>query len=117
MPTLPGSRGSRTFGAFVSVSWMRISRGTRVKLAAHRTPREVRRRATAGRRAACVGEHRRNPEDPVGLLSLQATVDVVVEGDLPAVRSRLRVAELVPELPVAPNLEVPVVVRKVPPRA
>src|SRR4051812_10725593 len=33
MPTLPGSRGWRTRGAFVSVSWMRISRGTLRKLA------------------------------------------------------------------------------------
>src|SRR4051812_10423144 len=28
MPTLPGLRGSRSLGAFVSVSWMRIARGT-----------------------------------------------------------------------------------------
>src|SRR3954469_22145526 len=28
MPTLPGSRGSSVFGALVSVSWIRISRGT-----------------------------------------------------------------------------------------
>src|SRR3954447_24547501 len=34
MPTLPGSRGSSSCGAFVSVSWIRISR-TRRKLSDH----------------------------------------------------------------------------------
>src|SRR3954451_20902860 len=32
MPTLPGSRGSRVFGAFVSVSWIWTVRGTPRKL-------------------------------------------------------------------------------------